>query len=305
MKKVLVIAVVAVLAAAAFGAWRTPVNLGSRINTSSHDGNPTLTTDNKLIVFHSRRSGGYGADDLWRSRWASGSWQTPQNLGTRVNTSATEATAFIARNNTRLYFSSNTSGGYGGQDIYWCTFSNGVPGTKTNVGSRINSSRNEIYPVLTRDENTIYFASTRLPNYGQHDIWVSAKSGGNWQTPVNLGNVINTTGQDYPMWISDNGNILVISSNRSGTRGGYDFWYSVKSGGSWRAPVNFGSTINTTRNDIGCAFTCNHGGIGGYMYFSTYDRPGGRGGKDIWRSTDSRYTPASPTSLGRVKALFR
>lgn len=305
MNRFLIVAAAALAATAAFAAWQTPVNLGSRINTTYDDGNPTLTTDNKLMVFHSQRSGGYGNDDLWRSRYASGSWQTPQNLGTNVNTSTTEATAFIARNNTILYFSSNTFGGYGGQDIYWCTFINGVPGTKTNIGSPVNSSATEIYPVLTRDENTFYFASTRLPRYGQHDIWVSTKSGGKWQTPVNLGSVINTSGQEFPMWISDAGNTLVFSSDRSGTRGGYDLWYSVKSGGSWGAPVNFGSTINTTRNDIGCAFTCNHGGIGGYMYFSTYDRLGGQGGKDIWRSTDSAYTRASPTSLGRVKALFR
>jgi len=244
-------------------------------------------------------------NDLWRSDYTGGDWQSPVNLGSNVNSSSTETRPFLAEGDTVLYFASDESG-YGGFDIFYCTITpDGVVGAKTNLGSAINTADAEASPVLSPDGNTLYFASNRVSGgYGSTDVWVSEKSGGTWGIPLNLGGVINTSEADEPAWVSNDGNTLVFMSNRPGTYGSMDLWYSVKSGGVWQTPVNFGPTVNSPDPEYGCSFYCNHGELGGVMYFGS-GRDDGEGGLDIWTSTDDAYISVTPTSLGSVKAAFR
>ena len=46
--------------------WGTPVNLGPRVNTSSEDSGPSISTDGRTLYFWSNRSGGYGSHDIWQ-----------------------------------------------------------------------------------------------------------------------------------------------------------------------------------------------------------------------------------------------
>ncbi len=121
---------------------------------------------------------------------------------------------------------------------------------------------------------------------------------------MNLGRVVNTPTDEYPRWVSDDGDTLVFCSRRPGGSGGSDIWYTKRVGGSWHAPVNFGPVVNSSAHEWGATFKCNHGGVGGIMYFGS-GRPGGQGGWDLWRSTDSEYHAVAPASFGRVKALFK
>lgn len=50
--------------------------------------------------------------------------------------------------------------------------------------------------------------------------------------------------------ISEDGNIMVFSSNRPGGKGGYDLYVSRKTGGQWSQPMNFGGRINTPGNEF-------------------------------------------------------
>lgn len=300
-------ALVALLACAAAGnaVWQTPVNLGTPVNTADMEVFPTVPADGSYMIFASNRVGGLGALDLWRSYYTGGAWQSPVNLGSNVNGSSTETRPFLAVDDTLLYFASNESG-YGGFDIFYCTItSDGVVGAKDNLGSAINTVDEEASPVLSPDGNTLYFTSNRVSGgYGATDVWVSEKSGNNWGTPLNLGGVINTANAEEPAWISDDGNTLVFTSDRPGTYGAMDLWYSLKSGGVWQTPVNFGPTINSTYSEYGCSLYCNHGGLGGVIYFSSA-RAGGEGSFDVWTSTDDEYISVTPTSFGTVKAGFR
>ncbi len=66
----------------------------------------------------------------------------------------------------------------------------------------------------------------------------------------------------------------------------FDVWFVKKENGSWAAPVRLGYPINTLSNDIGVVVSDD-----GTMYFSS-DRPGGKGGFDIYRSqlVDGQYS---------------
>src|SRR5262245_59477515 len=98
--------------------WSTPVNLGPTINTASNDNVPVLSPDGHWMFFSSNRPGGFGGTDNYAS-WRPDThddlgWQTPVNLGSNVNTSATESgPSYFANAGGRpqLFYSSSRPGG--------------------------------------------------------------------------------------------------------------------------------------------------------------------------------------------------
>jgi hypothetical protein len=94
--------------------WGPPVNVGSTVNSSSRDNWPSISPDALLLFFDSMRPGGYGLEDVYVTRRATGSdlWGKPVNLGPPVNTSADHGTSNISADGRTLYFTSNQGGSY-------------------------------------------------------------------------------------------------------------------------------------------------------------------------------------------------
>jgi serine/threonine protein kinase len=91
--------------------WGTPVNLGPTVNSPHTEYWVCLSPDGLALFFSdyndkSPRPGGYGAGDLWMSRRATASspWQTPVNLGPRINSAIFETGARISADGRMLYF---------------------------------------------------------------------------------------------------------------------------------------------------------------------------------------------------------
>ena len=85
----------------------------------SYDAGPTVTADERLIVWHSIRTGGQGHEDLWYATRASTGepFDTPRPL-TALNTPDNDWKPFLRADGCELWFSSNRAGGLGGQDFY-------------------------------------------------------------------------------------------------------------------------------------------------------------------------------------------
>jgi len=104
--------------------------------------------------------------------------------------------------------------------------------------------------------------------------------------------VISTKYADVRLTISPDGNTaLWFSRNRPGGPGSYDIWMSRRDSGGWHdaTPVSFDSPAR----DFDPAFTRD----GRFVYFSS-DRPGGRGGDDIYRVAVTSKSFGTPESLG-------
>jgi hypothetical protein len=75
---------------------------------------------------------------------------------------------------------------------------------------------------------------------------------GTWGAPVDPGSGINDHSagviQDNPH-ITPDGKALWFTSNRSGGSGGKDIWFSGQAAGVWSAPVNSGTTVNTSGDE--------------------------------------------------------
>lgn len=138
------------------------------------------------------------------------------------------------------------------------------------IGSNINSA------TLAFDGSALYFSSDRQGGFGGFDIYVSYLNDGQWSTPVNLGPVVNSEGNEITPFFDDN--TLYFASDFHTGMGGYDIFSSNVSKGKWQIPVNLGNGVNSISDDY---FPCMHQNE---LYF-TSNRLGGKGGSDIYKAT--------------------
>src|SRR5213594_2790906 len=110
-------------------------------------------------------------------------WSEPVSLGPTINTSPyNDQQAALSKDGVSLYFASNRPEGPGDANLdlnIWVSqracADYGCPwGTPVSLGSTVNSSVNDIAPVLSRDGHRLFFASNRSTGVpGESDIWVS------------------------------------------------------------------------------------------------------------------------------------
>jgi hypothetical protein len=129
---------------------------------------PALSSDDKMMVFASDRSGSIGGMDLYVTKKTGEKWSVPENLGSLINTTGNEFFPFLDLENN-LYFSSDRLPGYGGYDIFTCKF-NGISWDKpTNLSNRINSDKDDIaFTINKTDGRTAFF--TRRQKTGNADM---------------------------------------------------------------------------------------------------------------------------------------
>jgi len=100
------------------GAFDTPKNLGSTINTDKKEQFPFASADQK-IYFSSDGHLGYGSLDVFVSDISGSEYSKPVNVGLPVNSNLDDFAFNINSNTKEGYFASNREGGKGSDDIYW------------------------------------------------------------------------------------------------------------------------------------------------------------------------------------------
>jgi Tol biopolymer transport system component len=101
--------------------WGAPVNIGGVVNNGSFDAEPSLSSDDRALVFSSRRPGGFGDIDLWMTtrKTHSDPWGPPANLGPGINSWGHEGGAAISADARMLYFYTHTPpGNFGSYDLW-------------------------------------------------------------------------------------------------------------------------------------------------------------------------------------------
>lgn len=109
-------------------------------------------------------------------------------------------------------------------------------------------------PCLSRDGKTLYFSSNMPGSIGGVDIWkVAVNQDGTFGTPENLGNKVNTEGNESFPFIADDNTTLFYSSSGKPGLGGLDVFQIDLAKGT--EAVNIGKPVNTEKDDF--AFTFN------------------------------------------------
>jgi outer membrane protein OmpA-like peptidoglycan-associated protein len=123
-----------------------------------------------------------------------------------------------------LYFVSDMPGGYGGDDIYYCeALPNGKWNAPVNAGNVINTEWKEVFPYIDK-VGTLYFASDNPNGMGGLDLYYAKGSKNKWSKPVNLGYPINSSKDDFSIFVTASGKTGYFSSNRDGGKGEDDIY---------------------------------------------------------------------------------
>lgn len=117
------------------------------------------------------------------------------------------------------------------------------------------------HPALSPDGRTMYFVSDRPGGYGGTDIYRSTFDGGAWGEPENLGDAINTPGNEmFPVLHGDS---LFFSSTGHRNMGGLDIFVTHWDGERWSGPENLNAPVNTPHDDF--AFVLAKDGQSGFL----------------------------------------
>lgn len=153
--------------------WTIPVNLGEMVNSPQWDSQPSFSSDGKTLYFASKRKGGKGSSDLWKTELQPDmTWSEPVNLGDSINSPLEEMAPFIHPDDQTLYFSSRGHPGMGGLDLYFSRkdFQDRwkVP---VNMGYPINTFADEITLVVNSGGELAYFSSDKFGGKGKQDVY--------------------------------------------------------------------------------------------------------------------------------------
>ncbi len=216
--------------------WEGPLGATSlysvtRTNTMQSFGNPTLLNnvnigvaqydpstsgDGLTLFFRSAAAGGSGGDHIyWASRASVQSDFSNVNLAANLNSSSNDVQPYLVPNASEIYFSSDRTGDY---DIYSATGSGGVFGAPAAVGQVNETGVDDQNPTVSADGLEIWFSSTRSGGQGGQDVWTAlrADAGSPFGAPT-LVTQVNSTGNDYPSWVSADLCRLYLYSDRTGT----------------------------------------------------------------------------------------
>ena len=213
------------------GEWAKRKALGKPINTSHNEGAQCISPDGKYLIFTGcNRDDGMGSCDLYWSKRVGDIWSKPRNLGKPVNTRFWESQPTFGADGKTILFTSNRPGGVGGMDIWQTTMiAEGEFTEPVNLGSPINTMKDEDSPFLHPDGITLYFTSMGHKGMGGKDIFYSVLQGnGTWKEPINMGYPINTNDDEISLIVNARGDKAFFSSDKKGGMGGMDlYWFEL------------------------------------------------------------------------------
>jgi hypothetical protein len=151
-------------------------------------------------------------------------------------------------------------------------------------------------PALSADGEKMIFVSDRKESIGGLDLFISYKEGSDWSAPINLGNLINTSGNEMYPFLDQENNLFFSSDGIKGF-GGYDIYLCRYNGRGWDKPVNLTQRINTPGDDI--AFTLSRLD-GKSAFFTTRVKTGNRTPELFMVSFRDQYAINKLTNLSNA-----
>ena len=163
---------------------------------------------------------------------------------------------YFTRNNLRDNKAVKASNGNVNLNLYSATY-NQTEKCFDNFQSLSFNSRqyNTAHPAISPDGSKLYFSSDMPGGSGGMDLWVSNWMGTKWGKPVNLGDKVNTSGNELFPYVLD-GKTLFFSSNGLEGIGGLDIFMLALNDDGMPAgsPKNMGANINSPADDFGITF---------------------------------------------------
>ncbi|WP_341903931.1 OmpA family protein [Fluviicola taffensis] len=207
----------------------------NRIQSKYHDGPVSYNSTTNYIYFTRNNyiNGKKGYDTnktmrlkIYKAKVIDNKFQEIEELSFNSN-DYSNAHPTISRDGSRLYFSSDRSGGFGGMDLYFVRMDqNGNPiGEPENLGKSINTTKDEVFPYFDEKNKLLFFSSEGLGGFGGLDIYYCQFDENYSISGIkNVGNSINSERDDFSVVMDEMLNYGFFSSNRLNGKGGDDFY---------------------------------------------------------------------------------
>lgn len=247
------------------------------INSPYDEQSPVLSPDGKFLFFtvcnHPLNIGGKrDPGDIWFSEFKNGQWTSPQQAGALLNDRAYNAVAGFSADGQQVYLLNH----YGPAGTVAST--QGISVSR-RVGGGWSRPENIAIPYfqnksslqsgsISTDGSVFVFSAETYGTKGVEDIYVSLKTNGEWQQPINLGSQINSKLQELSPSLSADTQTLYFSTNAKGT-GSFDVYSATRlddTWTNWSDPVNIGSEINTSGREL---FFKDYSPSGFFMFTTT------------------------------------
>lgn len=157
-----------------------------------------------------------------------------------------------------------------------------------NLGDSVNSQFSEYSPICDGNEKTLIFTYKGEHSYGAEeglrtesgkffeDVFVSTKlENGEWSKAKSIGLNINSKGHDASVSLSNDGNTLIVYRDDDGDG---NLYFSTKIGNEWGELKKFNKEINSKFWEPSACISADN-----ELLFFISDRPGGYGGRDIYK----------------------
>ncbi len=152
------------------GKWRDISPLGSSVNSSFYDAQPSLSSDGRTLFFVSDRPGGQGATDIYTSIWDGTEWSIAIPVA-GLNTASGEMSPVIAADGRTLYFASERPGGAGGYDIYVASVQGAAASNVRRLREPINTAADELfYTALPNSDRAMMTRSNAAGDYDNFTV---------------------------------------------------------------------------------------------------------------------------------------
>ncbi len=193
----------------------------SNLNTIYDDG-PVMLSNKESIAVYSAGSK-KGNLQIYYSILQDGAWSKPLlHPVSRGNDSYCHPQ--LSTNGKVLIFCSDKAGGFGGMDIYYSKLDGLTWSNPINLGAKVNSAANEVFPNLSKDGN-LYFSSTRDVGLGGLDLYSFNLNDSSNATVLHLDSPLNSAADDFSICFDSTLRSGYFSSNRLKTGNDNIFYF--------------------------------------------------------------------------------
>lgn len=261
------------------------------LNGEYSDYSVTYIAPDKIVISSMRMEVGAGRidprtmqgfSDFYESTMYEGSskWSKPTALKGDINSSFNEGTFTYDAATKTAYFMqcSSPSGSLDNCGIFISKYDENNNKWSRPTAFEYNRDNVNIgHPSLSTDGKTMYFVSDMSGGFGGTDIWMLKYDGFGWGNPINLGDKINTNGNEMFPFILEN-NTLYFSSDGLIGLGGLDIFVSESKNGQFKKPKNLKPPFNSSADDFAFVLKDKFKREG----FFCSNRPDGMGDDDIY-----------------------
>ncbi len=238
------------------------------VSTNTAEWSTAFTPDGNELFFGLASE---GSTYIMHTKEEDGRWTEPAIASFSGQWSDFDLT--MSPDGNRLYFtSSRPADGVGAAlenpDIWFVDRLGEGWGEPVRFPAPINTQMRELYPSESRD-GFLFFFSSRPAGYGASDVYRVPLLDGDYGTPENLGDAVNTEAGEGDACISPDGDYLVFTSTRDDGFGKGDLYVSFRiDEGGWTVAQNLGDAVNTDHLEF-CPSVSRDGK---YLFF-TSNRP--------------------------------